>query len=71
MRIQPLESAMTVAFTNPTHASWSAIARRIVERGHITSNHSGPRLAGERDFAEEAPTKEEVRAEALKWIWQH
>ena len=62
---------MTAAFSNPTHASWSAIARRIVERGHITSNHVEQILPGERDFAEETRTKDEVRAEALKWIWQH
>ena len=62
---------MSVAFTHPTHASWSAIARRIVERGHITSSNSEPISPGERDFAEETPTKDEAKAEALKWNWQH
>jgi hypothetical protein len=60
---------MTNTFTNPNSTSWSAIARRMVERGHITPSHNEPTC--ERDFADEPRTRDEARAEALKWVWQH
>jgi hypothetical protein len=62
---------MPNTFTNPNPASWSAIARRIVERRHITPAHSEPKLLGERDFTDEPFTVDKARAEALKWNWQH
>ena len=55
---------MTQTFKNPNSTSWSAIARRTVERSHVTPIH-------ERDFADEPLTKDEARAEALKYVWQH
>ena len=59
---------MTQTFTNPNSTSWSAIARRVVERGHVTPSHNDP---AERDYADEPLTRDEARSEALKFIWQH
>jgi hypothetical protein len=55
---------MTQAFKNPNSTSWSAIARRTVERSHVTS-------VQEREFADEPLTRDEARVEALKYVWQH
>ena len=62
---------MAIKFTNPTPAGWSTIARRIVERGHITPADHEPKMLGERDFTDKPFTIDDARAEALKWNWQH
>jgi hypothetical protein len=62
---------MSNTFTKPDHASWSVIARRIVERGHITPNQDEPILLGERASADAPFTRAEASAEVLRWFWQH
>ena len=60
---------MSITFTNPT--SRIAIAARIAERQHSTPSHAKLMSFGERDFSDAPFTKDEARAEALKWVWQH
>jgi hypothetical protein len=62
---------MTNTFMNPTPAGWSAIARRVVERGHITPSQSEPMPIGEREHIDVPYTRVEASAEVLKWFWQH
>jgi hypothetical protein len=62
---------MSTTFTDPSPASWSAIARRIVERGHITPGQNEPILLGERDRVDAPFTRAEVSAQVLTWFWQH
>ena len=65
-----MEESMSITFTNPNPASRSAIARRIVERGHITPKDDELISLGERDFTDAPFTLDEAKAEALKWLWQ-
>jgi hypothetical protein len=69
--IHGTETSMSSTFTNPSSASWSAIARRIVERGHITPSQNEAMSLGERDYADVPFTRAEASAEVLKWFWQH
>jgi hypothetical protein len=62
---------MSNTFMNPNPASWSAIARRVVDMSHITPSQNEPILLSERETADSPLTKAEASAEVLKWFWQH
>jgi hypothetical protein len=69
--IPVMEASMTTTFTNPKPAGWSVIAARVAERQHTAPGDNNLTLLAERDFADVSFTRDEARAEALKWVWQH
>ena len=60
---------MSNTLMNPT--SWIAIAERMAERQRRTTSSNELVMLGEREFSDAPLTKAEVRAEVLKWVWQH
>jgi uncharacterized protein YjiS (DUF1127 family) len=64
-----MEAPMSNTLMNPT--SWIAIAERMAERQRRTTSSNELIMLGEREFSDAPLTKAEVRAEVLKWVWQH
>jgi hypothetical protein len=71
-----MEAPMSNTLMNPT--SWIAIAERMAERQRRTTSSNELMtssneliMLGEREFSDAPLTKAEVRAEVLKWVWQH